>query len=159
MKLRSLQKLYIDFLKEEGYRPKLAENGAIWFKYEGRKYWLFFHEDDEEYFRIYFSIMYNFDSDEKKSRALKVVNTLNATYKVGKMCVDTDDYDSVSITTDLFLANEDDLKLFFWRCLNIIRTMFSEFEKGMKDVVEEADFLKLLESFLPEDKEEENKKK
>jgi hypothetical protein len=43
---------YLEFLAEEGYRPKIDANGNVSFKCEGGNYVIRIDEKDEEYFEL-----------------------------------------------------------------------------------------------------------
>ena len=132
MTKEELQHLYLDYLKEEGFKASVDEEGDIEFKFEGDKYILFVEEKDLEYFRIQSGYGFEFKTDEDKIKSLQVLNSVNYEYKLGKICVDIDE-ELVIVETGFFLVKPDDFKLFFKRCLGIIQGMISDFSDRVNE--------------------------
>jgi hypothetical protein len=129
MDLKALQEKYMAFLSEEGYRPILDDQGYIVFQFEGSNYALQFEENPNNklIFTINLGFSYGFKSNEEKARALSLANFINRSLKVGKMWVNTD-VGSVNVVIGLFIANEDDLKIFFLDCCIVMQSMFTLFD-------------------------------
>ncbi|MCL2804490.1 MAG: YbjN domain-containing protein [Treponema sp.] len=132
MNKEQLQKLYLDYLKEEGFTGYLDEDGDIEFKYEGDKYFLYIDENDTEYFRIQAVYGCELSSEEDVIKHLEAANAVNADYKLGKIFI-REEKELVLLETSLFLANPDNFKPFFKRCLGILQSMISDFAEKFKD--------------------------
>ena len=77
-----LNKLMIDFLAEEGFRPHETEFG-IAFKYEGFNFLYFKDPDDEQYFRLMMPAIFEV-TDDNEDVVLRVMNDVNSNIKVVK---------------------------------------------------------------------------
>ena len=87
-----LNKLMIDFLAEEGFRPHETEFG-IAFKYEGFNFLYFKDEDDEQYFRLMMPAIFEVTEDNE-DMILKAMNEVNSNIKVVKLyTMDMEDED------------------------------------------------------------------
>ena len=78
-----LNKLMIDYLAEEGYRPHETPFG-IAFKNEGYNFLFFKDEDDEQYFRLMMPAIFEVTEDNEET-ILKVMNDVNGSIKVVKL--------------------------------------------------------------------------
>jgi hypothetical protein len=132
MNKEELQKFYLDFLKEEGYSGSLDSDGDIDFKFEGEQYILYVDENDPAYFRIQAGYVCDLDSDEEVFKHLEAANAVNAEYKLGKIFLRIEK-EHVLLETSLFLAQPDDFKPFFKRCLGILQGMISDFAEKLKE--------------------------
>ena len=87
-----LNKLMIDYLAEEGFRPHETPFG-IAFKKEGYNFLYFKDEDDEQYFRLMMPAIFVVTEDNEDT-VLSVMNDVNGTIKVVKLyTMDMDDED------------------------------------------------------------------
>ena len=87
-----LNKLMINFLAEEGFRPHETEFG-IAFKYEGFNFLYFKDEDDEQYFRLMMPAIFEVTEDNE-DMILKAMNEVNSNIKVVKLyTMDMEDED------------------------------------------------------------------
>ena len=133
MDKKALQDLYLEYLRDEGYKGELDEDGDISFKYEGGFYYIFIDEDDEKYFRIVYPNFWEIESDDERIKALTVTNTVNREYKCGKvLLVGKDDKKNTWAEVGVFLSDANEFKLFFTRMIGIIQSMVSDYEQGMK---------------------------
>ena len=78
-----LNKLMLDYLAEEGYRPHETPFG-IAFKKEGINYLYFKDEDDEQYFRLMMPAIFEVTEDNEET-IMRVMNDVNGTIKVVKL--------------------------------------------------------------------------
>lgn len=78
-----LNKLMIDFLAEEGFRPHETEFG-IAFKYEGFNFLYFKDDEDEQYFRLMMPAIFEV-TDDNEDMVLKAMNEVNSNIKVVKL--------------------------------------------------------------------------
>ena len=80
-----LNELLLDFLQEEGYRPKVdPEDGEITFKSEGLTYSYFPDENDDQYFRLMLPAIYDVNEDNKYE-VLEAIDKTNFNIKVIKL--------------------------------------------------------------------------
>ena len=78
-----LNKLMLDYLAEEGYRPHETPFG-IAFKKEGINYLYFKDEDDEQYFRLMMPAIFEVTEDNEET-IMRVMNDVNGNTKVVKL--------------------------------------------------------------------------
>ena len=78
-----LNKLMIDYLAEEGYRPHETPFG-IAFKNEGFNFLFFKDEEDEQYFRLMMPAIFEVTEDNE-DMILKAMNDVNGNIKVVKL--------------------------------------------------------------------------
>ena len=78
-----LNKLMIDFLAEEGFRPHETEFG-IAFKMEGINYLYFNDPEDEQYFRLMMPAIFEVTEDNEET-IMRVMNDVNGNIKVVKL--------------------------------------------------------------------------
>ncbi len=78
-----LNKMMIDYLAEEGYRPHETEFG-IAFKIEGYNYLYFKDEDDEQYFRLMMPAIFQVTEDNEDT-IMRAMNDVNSNIKVVKL--------------------------------------------------------------------------
>ena len=87
-----LNKLMINYLAEEGFRPHETEFG-IAFKSEGFNFLFFKDEDDEQYFRLLMPAIFEVTEDNEDT-ILRAMNDVNSNIKVVKLyTMDMEDED------------------------------------------------------------------
>ena len=90
-----LNKLMMEFLAEEGFRPHETPFG-IAFKSEGLNFLYFKDEEDEQYFRLMMPAIFVVTEDNEDT-VLSVMNDVNGTIKVVKLyTMDIEDEDGKS---------------------------------------------------------------
>src|SRR5438045_2642816 len=100
----SKAEMYMEFLREQGYVPRLDDDGDVVFKCEGRTYILFGEEKDEPYFRLVFPAFWPLETAPEEEQARTAINELNAEMKVMKLFVLRDD---VWAAVEMFLEPID----------------------------------------------------
>jgi len=75
---------YMNYLREEGYVPRLDEDGDVLFKYEGRSYVIYGDEHDAALFRLVHPFVWHIQSDEELDLARDIMNDLNTRCHVVK---------------------------------------------------------------------------
>ena len=79
--------LYEEFLKAEGYRYEVDEDGDISLRREGRWLVLFSSDDDPNYFRFSLPSLWECESERETQVALETANQMNRSFKVVKFIV------------------------------------------------------------------------
>jgi len=126
MNKEELQKLYTDYLSEEGYKSVMDEDGDIEFKYEGDRYIIFIEDKDPQYFRLQTGFTFDIKSDEEILAHLNAANDVNSEYKLGRAYIRIDK-EVVMFEISLMFAQPEDFKLFFKRNLDILQSMVSDY--------------------------------
>ncbi len=100
-----LNKLMIDYLAEEGFRPHETPFG-IAFKYEGINFLYFNDPDDEQYFRLMMPAIFEVTEDNEDT-VMRVMNDVNGNIKVVKLyTMDMQDEDGKNNETSVWVAFE-----------------------------------------------------
>ena len=99
-----LNKLMMDFLAEEGFRPHETPFG-IAFKSEGTNYLFFKDEDDEQYFRLMMPAIFVVTEDNE-DMILRAMNDINGNIKVVKLYTMDMEDDNGKKETSVWVAFE-----------------------------------------------------
>ena len=100
-----LNKLMIDFLAEEGFRPHETPFG-IAFKYEGFNFLYFKDTEDEQYFRLMMPAIFEVTEDNEET-IMRVMNDVNGNIKVVKLyTMDMENEDGKTKETSVWIAFE-----------------------------------------------------
>ena len=124
--------LYLEYLREEGYRPELDADGDVKFKHEGRTYYLLVEEEDRPYFRLIAPYFWSIESEEERERALRVMANVNADLKVVKIYPTRED---TTASVELFLVPIESFRAVFPRCMSLLANAVSRFIQGMREPV------------------------
>ena len=120
-----LNKLMIDYLAEEGYRPHETPFG-IAFKSEGYNFLFFKDDDDEQYFRLMMPAIFVVTEDNEET-ILRVMNDVNGNIKVVKLyTMDIDDEDgkterSVWVAFEILADTTPELKDIVPRAITLLQ--------------------------------------
>ena len=135
-----LNKLMIDYLAEEGYRPHETPFG-IAFKSEGFNFLYFKDEDDEQYFRLMMPAIFVVTEDNEET-ILKVMNDVNGNIKVVKLYTmvidDEDDKPETSVWAafEILADTTPELKDFVPRALNLLQGARIAFLTKLEEVAD-----------------------
>lgn len=125
-----LQRLYIDYLTEEGYRPIIDDDGDVQFKREGKYYFIQVDEDDPEFFILVLANVWPIESEGERIQVLVAADVSNGTSKASKVQTVGDD---VWVSVELFLVRPEDFKEVFERSLEAIDNGLSLFVEKMRE--------------------------
>lgn len=131
MTKKDLQKMYMEFLTNEGYRPSIDSDGDIAFKAEGGEYCIIVDEDDLEYFCLLYPGIYSIDNDDEKAKAAIAAGYVNSRVKVAKIVLTRD---MVSIAVQIYVANPKDFGQFFPRMLRAVQSAVSSFREKLEEL-------------------------
>ena len=123
------KKLFMRYLREEGFRPRIDEDDDIVFKFQGKTHFIETNESDESYFRLIFPNFWQIDTPEAESHALVVMSEVNAEIKVAKIYQRKD---SIHATVEMFIDPMEGFKQVFPRCLGCIQAAVAAFREKMK---------------------------
>ncbi len=126
-----LQRLYVEHLEAEGYRPSIDADGDIQFKREGRTYFIIISERDPEFFRLVLANIWKIEDDSERSRVLVAADHSNAVSKVSKVYLVQD---NVWVCVELFLAAPEDFKGVFERSLAAMEVGVSNYVERMREL-------------------------
>jgi len=118
-----LQRMYMDYLREEGYMPSIDRDGDILFKVSGSNYFIIIDESDAQFFRIYTGI--NLGSYTQQA-ALEAANYSNMRSKVAKVYVSSDGR-TAAINTELLLSDPRGFRQVLSRAISLMRLAENNF--------------------------------
>ncbi len=124
-----LQKLYLDALEKEGYRPELDQDGDVRFRHEGSSYFIEVREDDPMFFRVVLPNFWDIESPKERARIIEAANTTCSDIKVAKVFIVRND---TWCAVELFLAQQEHFIPILQRCLLAIRAAVNTFSEHMR---------------------------
>ena len=117
----ALQRMYMDRITIEGYRPEVDADGDIQFRVLGSNYFIIIDESDLQFFQIYTGFWLD---DISLEEAYEKVNYANRRSKVAKISLSTSDDEPgrviVSITAELLVENPRDFEKVLPRALSLL---------------------------------------
>ena len=120
---------YREFLEEEGYRPKVDEDGDLIFKAEGLTFVLFAADEDETFFKLALPNIWSVEDAAEKAKAVRAAHDITRDVKVAKVYVTK--RRSVWCSVEAFFGEQDDFRPVFTRSISAMRTAVREFAEKM----------------------------
>ena len=124
-----------EYLKNEGYRYDVDDDGDIALRREGRWLTLFASDDDSDYFRFSCPNIWECESEREAKVALETVNQMNRTFKVVKFIL-VDGW--VWANVEAYVHPLDTFRGSFDRCADLLCETTAEFRRRMKKAMAEA---------------------
>jgi len=121
--------IYMEYLTEEGFRPKLDEEGDIVFKSEGKTYVLFASTGDEQLFRLGALWIWPIESEEERQRALAAAADATCTLKVAKVYPV---HDNIWVTVEMLFEQPEHFRGVFLRALSLVQAGVNRFNEQMR---------------------------
>ena len=131
MELKKLQELYLNGLKEEGYKGEVSGDDDIGFTYQGGKYWITPYENDPEFFQVSSYYKWSLEDNAEKIKVLLAFNTVNKEKKLAKIYINAD-FDLICVTVGFFVKEPKDFIANLSRSLGMIQGMMDSFVDEMK---------------------------
>lgn len=117
------------FLRDEGFRPTIDDDGDVAFKFEGGSYYVSIDEGDPRFLRVVFPYFWSIDDEDERRRVLMIANEVQRRFKVGRFYVlDTD----TSAVVDGYLPDETAFRGVLLRWLGALPEMVREFRHLMR---------------------------
>jgi hypothetical protein len=123
-----LQKMYVDYLKQEGYTPSVDKDGDILFKVAGDSYYIIVNEEDLQFFEVMELI--NLASIPQQ-KSLAAANYSNGRSKVAKVYISTDGK-TATIAVEILLDSPGNFKQHFSRVMSLIRNAEGNFASQLR---------------------------
>lgn len=122
--------LYTQYLQQEGFLPKVDEDGDVVFKAEGLTYVLFSAEDDEEYFRLAIPNFWGIEpgDEQDRMRVLAASASVTAQMKVAKVQVIRD---KVWASVEMLIDPIENFTKVFPRSLRMLQATIREFRDAV----------------------------
>jgi hypothetical protein len=145
---------YFELLCEEGFRPKYDSDGDIFFKFEGKTYYLFVEEDDPELIRIARMWFFSLDDENELNRAHRITDKVNSRFKLAKLFVVSDE--DVCASVELLVESPNEARPLLDRALRAVASAIRFFVEEMYEAkeAEEAEDLDELLSATEDEREE-----
>lgn len=129
----SLQKMYIDFLTAEGYKPTIDADGDIVFSKGAMTYFIAVRQDDPEYFSIVMPNFWEIESQQEYLQVLVAADSANAKSKVAKVYTLKN---NTWAAVEIFVSKPEDFKVIFPRSLKAINEAIENFVAKMRELRE-----------------------
>jgi hypothetical protein len=121
--------LYRQYLVEQGYAPRIDEDGDVAFKYEGGSYWIMVDDTDETFFRVIFPNFWSIDSEDERVKVTYAALHATERTKVAKVfIVGNNTWSSI----EMFCSPPDVFKPVFSRSLRALQTSVDNFREKMQ---------------------------
>ncbi|MCX8141017.1 MAG: hypothetical protein WHU94_15075 [Thermogemmata sp.] len=121
--------MYMRYLVEEGYMPRVDQDGDIIFKFEGGTYLIIIDDSDDEYFRLVFPNFWSIDSEEERMQVYIAATHATAETKVTKVYPVRD---NVWASIEMFCSPPEVFKSVFRRSLGALRAGVNNFREKMQ---------------------------
>lgn len=121
--------LYFEYLADEGFRPKIDDEGDVSFKKEGSQYLIYSNENDPQLFRLCALFIWPIESYEERVQALEAASKATRQLKSTKVYVQDD---NVHATIELLFSRPEDFKPLFHRALGLVDAGVERFVEGMQ---------------------------
>ena len=131
MSREEFQRMYSDFLRDEGYKPVVDDDGDVRFKYEGKTYFIQVSENDPQYFRIAFANFWPIENEKELGQAFVAANDSNMKSKVSKVLIIRE---NVWVSLEIFVGHPDDFKQVFSRSMSALNNGVDGFVKKMREL-------------------------
>lgn len=125
-----LQKMYLDFLDDNGFEGEIDPDGDIIFDYDGLTYFIEVNEDDLEYFRLVLANIWPIESKKEHKKVLVACDFATGKVKAAKVYTA---HENVWVSYECFIANPRDFEAVFERALEHVSYGKDYFVRGMKE--------------------------
>ena len=124
-----LQQVYSDYLREEGFSPKVDSDGDVQFKFEGSNYFIAVDEKDPMYFALVYANFWEIEDAAERAKVLEAANHVCRNQKVVKVyALESNVWASIEI----FLPSTDQFKPVFNRALRALQDGKNKFVDQMR---------------------------
>jgi len=130
---KSRAEFYRDFLRDEGYKANIDDDGDVVFKAEGKSYEIHIDPRDEPFFRMTFAFGIEIESQEEFHRAMNACVNITRDTKVVKLSVIQNESSSFIASAEAFVDSPEAVTKVFDRYLSVIQGCVSEFVKHMRE--------------------------
>jgi len=124
------QRIYMEFLRQEGYSPSIDEDKDIMFKREGYTYYILIGKTDPTYLSLSIPQIVSINSDTVRKTAANAVSYANRSTKVAKAWI-TSNNNYVSVATEMYLENPNDFGVLVNRMISATATAMENVKKQM----------------------------
>lgn len=123
--------LYLEFLADQGFRPKVDEDNDIHFLFEGRHHYIM-KTEEETFFHLLFPNFFSLADEAETAHATVAASAASRATRVAKVYLNPA-LDNVTASVELLVNGPTDVQGKFLRCLDIIGTATRQFAEAMSD--------------------------
>ena len=123
----------LDFLSEEGFRPKLDEDGDVFFKYEGYTNVVMTAQGDATAFCLMVPYFWPLEDAAERVRALEAAMYAQMNIRIGRITVMEKD---VTATVNAYLPDDQGFRAVMLRSLEGLRYLVNTFRDQMRAQLE-----------------------
>lgn len=127
--MEAAREIHMEFLKGEGYRPKVDKEGDVSFKVEGGNYYIEIGKD-EKFFKVVYPAFYEIESVDEHARVLRQIERINREVKVVKMYL-VENF--VCASAESFVPDQEAATRILDRCLAALQYGSLLFEEAMAE--------------------------
>ncbi|MDZ4201879.1 MAG: hypothetical protein U1C96_07005 [Gallionella sp.] len=121
--------MYRSYLAEEGFTPKLDDDGDISFKFEGKNYLIIIDEGDSEFFRLVYPWFWPIESEDEREKAAQAALYASTQTKVAKVYPVRDD---TWAAVEIFCSPPEAFQAVFKRSLGALQAAVHNFRERMQ---------------------------
>lgn len=126
----NIQQMYIDFLRNDGYKPEVDKDGDIVFRRNGKSYIIMIDPRDPQFFRLALPNVWEIENSNERATAYLAANESNHKSKVSKVVVTAS---NVWVNIEIFVARPEDFKGIFERALDALDNGLNNFVAEMRN--------------------------
>ncbi|MEF2279618.1 hypothetical protein V3W47_15090 [Deinococcus sp. YIM 134068] len=123
----------LDYLAEEGFRPRLDEDGDVYFKYEGSTYIVVTGTNDPTALAVVLPYFWPLEDAAERTRALEAAMLAQHSVRIGRVTVFDD---NVSASVNAYLPDADSFRAVLLRSVDGLRFLSVQFREQMRAVGE-----------------------
>lgn len=127
--MEAAREIHMEYLKGEGYRPKVDKEGDVSFKVEGGNYYIEIGKD-EKFFKVVYPAFYEIESVDEHARVLRQIERINREVKVVKMYL-VENF--VCASAESFVPDQEAATRILDRCLSALQYGSLLFEEAMAE--------------------------
>jgi hypothetical protein len=130
MTKQEIAEMYSSYLAEEGYSPKIDEDGDVVFKFEGGTYFVAIDEDDAEFFRVVLANIWAIESEAEGEKVLRAALHATSRTKVVKVLPVRD---NTWASVEMFCSPPQSFRNVFPRALRSLQVGVRHFREKMQE--------------------------
>ncbi|WP_199188341.1 hypothetical protein [Deinococcus arcticus] len=123
----------LNFLTDEGFRPKLDDDGDVHFKYEGGTYFVLTAGNDPTHLALLYPFFWPLEDAAERARALEAAMHAQRQVRVGRILVLEHD---VSANVSAYLPDEQSFRAVLLRSLEGLKYLVLKFQEHMRAQLE-----------------------
>ena len=123
----------LEFLADEGFRPKLDDDGDVYFKYEGSTYMVIANHGDATVLSVLLPYFWPLEDPAERARALEAAMHAQATIRIGRVMVLDE---NVSASVNAYLPDETSFRAVLLRSIDGLHYLGKAFRDHMRAQME-----------------------